>query len=69
VFAKLLELGINRDAQGKIVDDDGNGKHQYESASRKMCTPGAPEKSTTNGQIMGEALPLKEINKSHMGRL
>lgn len=69
VFAKLLELGIQRDAQDKIIDEDGHGKQEYESAPKKSAQPGAPERSQDKAQIGDEARPLKEKNRSHMARL
>ncbi|KAI1101749.1 heme peroxidase [Jackrogersella minutella] len=43
VFAKLLELGIKRDASGKVVNEE-NAEQGYRSAPKKSDTPTAPAK-------------------------
>lgn len=69
VFAKLLELGIQRDAQEKIIDEHGDGKQNYASAPKKSGAPGAPERSQDKSQIGDEARSLKEKNREYMARL
>ncbi|RMD43185.1 hypothetical protein DV735_g1943, partial [Chaetothyriales sp. CBS 134920] len=59
VFAKLLELGITRDVNGNVVNDD-NLEGGYKSAPKKSDVPAAPEKSQGHGQVGDEAKPLKE---------
>jgi len=58
VFAKLLELGIQRDANGKITNSDNVGGG-YHSAPKKKDTAGAPSKSNE------EADPLMKENKKY----
>ena len=58
VFAKLLELGIQRDASGRIVNADNLGGG-YHSAPKKKDTAGAPSKSNE------EAEPLMKENKRY----
>ena len=64
VFAKLVELGITRDENGKILNED-NVRGGYHSAPKKKDTAGAPGKSNE------EADPLKKENekfkKNHGG--
>lgn len=58
VFAKLIELGITRDAEGKITNTD-NEKGGYRSAPKKKDAPSVPENivgpgsepSKNNGKI------------------
>lgn len=69
VFAKLLELGIQRDAQGKVIDEQGHGRQAYESAPKKSGKPGAPERSQNQHQVADEARPLKEKNRDRLARL
>ncbi|RMZ77891.1 hypothetical protein DV738_g4167, partial [Chaetothyriales sp. CBS 135597] len=59
VFAKLLELGITRDANGNVVNED-NLEGGYQSAPKKSDVPTAPEKDQGRGQIGHEAKPLKQ---------
>jgi len=70
VFAKLLELGITRDASGKIINSD-NVKGGYISAPKKKGTAGVPSKSSDSkgGCPMNEAQPLKEQNQKFLARL
>lgn len=56
VFAKLLELGIQRDANGRITNSD-NVLGGYHSAPKKKDIAGAPSKSNE------EADPLMRENK------
>ncbi|KAF2137598.1 class II peroxidase [Aplosporella prunicola CBS 121167] len=62
VFAKLIELGIERDASGKILNTD-NTKGGYVSAPKKSSKPGAPAKSNE------EAEPLRKENAKYRARL
>jgi cytochrome c peroxidase len=68
VFAKLMELGIQRDATGRITNTD-NEKGGYLSAPKKSPQPGAPERSPGRRQIGDEARPLEEKNREYMARL
>lgn len=68
VFAKLMELGIQRDTEGRITNAD-NEKGGYLSAPKKSPRPGAPERSQGRRQIEDEARPLKEKNRKYMARL
>jgi len=56
VFAKLIELGIQRDAEGRITNADNVGGG-YHSAPKKKDTAGAPRKSNE------EADPLRRENE------
>lgn len=62
VFAKLLELGIVRDAEGRITNSD-NVKGGYHAAPKKSNKEGAPGKSNA------EADPLKKENDKFRARL
>ncbi|KAI8958728.1 heme peroxidase [Daldinia sp. FL1419] len=61
VFAKLMELGIKRDASGKVVNEE-NAEQGYKSAPKKSDTATAPGDQGA-GQIGNEARPLKEDNE------
>ncbi|KAI3324412.1 peroxiredoxin [Xylariaceae sp. AK1471] len=61
VFAKLLELGIRRDAQGNVVND-ANVQTAYRSAPKKSDEPQAPG-DQNKGQAGHEAAGLKEQNE------
>ncbi|KAK8169347.1 cytochrome c peroxidase-like protein [Phyllosticta citrichinensis] len=61
-FHKLLELGIERDASGRIVNTD-NVKGGYHSAPKKNNAPGAPDKSNE------EADKLRKENEKFRARL
>ena len=63
VFAKLLELGISRDEQGKVVNSD-NVDGGYVSAPKKSSQPGKPDKAGD-----GVAEPLREENKEFKAKL
>ena len=68
VFAKLLELGIRRDASGRVLNDDDSGNKAataapYRSAPKKSDEPQAPAKDQGPSQIGHEAGPLKEQNE------
>ena len=61
VFAKLLELGIERDAEGRITNVD-NEKGGYHAAPKKKDAPGT--KKTTDDKVNGdEADPLAQANR------
>jgi len=62
VFAKLIELGIQRDESGKIINSD-NVKGGYHPAPKKSSEPGRP--SATNE----EAEPLRKENQKFRARL
>lgn len=68
VFEKLMELGIERDAEGNITNSD-NVRGGYHAAPKKSRTPGSPAKSTDDKQDISEAEPLKEENKVFRARL
>lgn len=58
VFAKLVELGIQRDADGKVTNSD-NEKGGYHSAPKKSSKPGKPEEVDQ----YEESEPLRERNE------
>ncbi|KAK8195465.1 heme peroxidase [Phyllosticta capitalensis] len=62
VFNKLLELGIERDASGRVTNTD-NVKGGYHSAPKKKNVPGAPDKSNV------EADKLRKENEKFRARL
>lgn len=62
VFHKLLELGIQRDVSGRIVNTD-NVKGGYHSAPKKKNAPGAPDRSNE------EADKLRKENEKFRARL
>jgi len=62
VFAKLLELGILRDAEGNITNSD-NRNGGYHAAPKKSDTEGAPSKSND------ESDPLRKENAKFRARL
>jgi cytochrome c peroxidase len=68
VFAKLMELGIQRDAAGRVTNTD-NAKGGYLSAPKKSPLPGAPHKSQGRTQVGDEARPLREKNREYIARL
>ena len=59
---RLIELGIQRDAQGKVVNSD-NLKGGYHSAPKKVSKPGLPNTSNE------EAKPLRMENEGFRARL
>ena len=61
VFAKLLELGIRRDEEGRITNVD-NEKGGYYSAPKKKAKPGKPERVSDDKVDVEEAKPLAEEN-------
>lgn len=62
VFAKLLELGIRRDAAGQVVNDE-NLEDGYRSAPKKSDEAQAPRVDQNKGQVGHEAAPLKGQNE------
>ncbi|KAK5100516.1 hypothetical protein LTS08_005267 [Lithohypha guttulata] len=62
VFAKLLELGIRRDKNGNIVNEE-NQHDGYKSAPKKSDAATAAEKDQNKGQVGHEAKPLKDDNE------
>lgn len=64
VFAKLVELGIQRDESGKVVNTD-NIKGGYHSAPKKNGKPG----KESEVDRYGEAEPLREHNQQIRSRL
>jgi cytochrome c peroxidase len=67
VFAKLVELGIQRDGEGKIINSD-NEKGGYHAAPKKSDKPGTEK--TTDDKVSGnEGKPLKEENQKFRARL
>ena len=68
VFAKLVELGIQRDENGWITNGD-NQKGGYHAAPKKSEIAGVPEKSSDDRVDVDEAEPLKEENKLFRARL
>lgn len=68
VFDKLMELGIERDGAGKILNTD-NTKGGYHSAPKKSSLPGLPQKSSTDKVDISEAVPLQERNTKFKARI
>ncbi|CAG8980655.1 hypothetical protein HYALB_00013066 [Hymenoscyphus albidus] len=68
VFSKLIELGIVRDGEGKILNTD-NQKGGYHSAPKKSGKPGSPAKSTDDKVSPSEAAPLKDQNEKFQAKL
>ncbi|ORY60689.1 peroxiredoxin [Pseudomassariella vexata] len=66
VFAKLLELGIRRDASGKVVNDE-NTEGGYRSAPKKSDVAQAPQDHGP-GQIGHEARSLQKENENFQQR-
>ncbi|KAK4971922.1 hypothetical protein LTR66_011367 [Elasticomyces elasticus] len=64
VFAKLVELGIQRDADGNITNAD-NERGGYHSAPKKSGKPALPETAGRDG----EAEPLRRENMQFRARL
>lgn len=60
VFAKLLELGIRRDVNGRIINEE-NVEDGYRSAPKKSDTATAPGDQNAD-QLGHEAGPLKNKN-------
>lgn len=68
VFAKLLELGIERDEQGKVMNSD-NEKGGYHSAPKKRDVPGKTERSSDDKMPSSETEPLSRQNREFRARL
>ncbi|KAI1846634.1 hypothetical protein JX265_009063 [Neoarthrinium moseri] len=66
VFAKLLELGICRDASGNVTNAE-NVEDGYKSAPKKSDTA-ATQKDQNRGQVGHEAAPLKDKNETFQSR-
>ncbi|KIW13016.1 hypothetical protein PV08_08203 [Exophiala spinifera] len=67
VFAKLMELGIRRDAQGNVINQE-NIEDGYRSAPKKSDSPGVPARDQDAGQIAHEAGQLKKELEQARGR-
>ena len=67
-FAKLLELGIQRDEQGRITNAD-NEKGGYHAAPKKTNKPGLAGKTSDDKVDVDEAKPLAEENRKFRARL
>lgn len=67
-FAKLLELGIQRDDQGMITNAD-NKLGGYSAAPKKKSKPGMPEKSSDDKVDGNEAEHLARQNRQFRARL
>lgn len=67
VFGKLLELGIRRDAEGRVIHGEDGGEG-YKSAPKKSDEPQARADDQNKGQVGHEAAPLKEQNEKHRAR-
>lgn len=68
VFAKLMELGIQRDVEGNITNLD-NIKGGYHAAPKKSAKPGKPEKTSDDRSGVSEADGLAKENKVFRARL
>jgi len=68
VFARLLELGIDRDEAGKITNAD-NEYGGYIAAPKKSEKPGFPDRTQGKEQIGDEARPLHDENMRFRARL
>ncbi|ROV88319.1 hypothetical protein VSDG_09440 [Cytospora chrysosperma] len=66
-FFKLMELGIQRDENGLIVNTD-NEKGGYLSAPKKSEKLGRPGKVQNQGQVGDEAAPLAKQNEKFRAR-
>ncbi|KAI0010402.1 heme peroxidase [Xylariaceae sp. FL0662B] len=66
VFAKLLELGLRRDANGNVINEE-NVEEGYKSAPKKSDSATAPGDQGP-AQIGHEAGPLKEDNEKNQRR-
>ena len=67
-FAKLLELGIKRDSDGRITNAD-NEKGGYHAAPRKQQAPGKPQKTSDDHMEPSEADSLARENQSFKSKL
>lgn len=68
VFSKLMELGIERDAEGNVTNTD-NKFGGYHSAPKKSNAPGVPKKVGDDGLPVHEADGLEERNAKYRARL
>lgn len=68
VFAKLLELGIQRDSEGRITNTD-NKRGGYHAAPKKKAEPGVPGKTTDDRVEGDEGKPLAMENRRFKARL
>ena len=68
VFSKLLELGIQRDDQGRITNVD-NEKGGYHAAPKKKSRPGLPDKTSDDTINVAEAGPVAQGNLGFRSRL
>ena len=68
VFAKLIELGIERDEQGRITNSD-NEKGGYHAAPKKKNSPSDPDRTSDDKTDVDEAKPLADRNKKFRARL
>jgi len=68
VFAKLLELGIQRDEEGRITNAD-NEVGGYIAAPKKRNTPGKPEQSSDDKVEGNEAQPVARENVQFRAKL
>jgi cytochrome c peroxidase len=68
VFAKLMELGIQRDASGKVTNSD-NKLGGYISAPKKPAHAGNAWKTSDDKIGPSEAHPLKKQNEKFAARL
>jgi cytochrome c peroxidase len=68
VFAKLLELGIERDEQGRVTNSD-NEKGGYHSAPKKRDVSEKLEMSSDDRMPCSEAEPLSRQNREFRARL
>jgi cytochrome c peroxidase len=68
VFAKLLELGIERDEAGRITNSD-NEKGGYVSAPKKRDVPGKSSESSDDRMPRSEAERLRRQNRELRARL
>lgn len=66
-FLKLMELGIKRDADGKVTNSD-NEKGGYHSAPKKSEQLGRPGEIQGAGQVGREAGPLAKQNEEFRAR-
>ncbi|KAH6648408.1 peroxiredoxin [Truncatella angustata] len=66
VFAKLLELGINRDTNGNIENEE-NVEEGYKSAPKKSGTAQTPNDQNKR-QVGHEAGPLQKENEQYQKR-
>ncbi|MCJ1249843.1 hypothetical protein MMC30_007069 [Trapelia coarctata] len=67
-FAKLLELGIQRDEEGMITNPD-NELGGYIAAPKKASRPGKPERASDDDVEVDEAEPLARENRQFRARL